>query len=1656
MKKLLLIIISASLFYINIFANEVSVINTANYSINGGEGILSNSVITAVKFKAMDFTEHADNIPIQNLEANKPITLMAILTMNDIANKKMYFRARYSNNFYAEDIKFEVLDLITGEKIELDNKPDNHFQSLALLFKSNRSYAIYFTSQKLKNTINLESALFSLDLMSEDDNAVLGSVDNKLLIKNKLNFEEHEDNVSEQEFDKSEDLKIVGKLNFDNILDEDVYFSVDLKDKVKFSDVYLKYDEEEIKLEYDEKIGKYCTLNLKLKGVKKIEVVIKNPKYLGNIDKGKISLEINYNGLKYGEIINNIKYKIDKKLLIEKIAKLNFATIGDLVKYEVIIKNSADEKFSEVTFTDFLPKGMSLLKESVKVTDAFRIKKVSDEKGNRVDITLEVNNSHRSVETEKITYLARVNSNVKDGKNVNRVSAVGKTILGQVFGSNTATAEIKIDKDNFYDKGIIFGRVYLDIDEDGLYQDTVDIPVSGVKVFLENGDFAISDRYGKYSIYGVEAITHTTKIYRNSLPLGLKTKKISNLQSENGESKFVDLKKAQLDRSDFALTLDGTRDLGFIKKIIEKRYETLAQDDYELDKAIEGNFLDAKSTSNSRKNELPGERGIINSGKELDIEGIRNSILYENLAPKNIEVEQKKSIVEEWNLIPDHNLEFEISNMNNDLEIINVKDEAIVPEFMSFQVKGPGGGILKLFVNDVEVPASNVSLTAKSAAENLFFLEYASVKLDSGKTKIRLAYHDMFGIERARKEINLHVRGGYEKVTLEVVDSFDDNTLKNIIVKGVDNYGFSINHSLSVNITANKGKFITRDGVTDSTATFNTNIDGYGEVGYKPNPGKNRIKFNIEADGKTNEIELDIEGDKPDFFLNGIVEGRYNFNKDKDVNFFFEKELESYKDRVFYRGAVYAEGAIEKVGYLTLTYDSNKDNEDKFFSYKDPEDYYPIFGDNSTKGYVGKSTENLFLRVERDRSYLLYGDYKTGDLLEQRLKLGKFSRTLTGGVLKYEDDNVLLTGFIAETSNVKYVEEIKGEGVSGPYKLTRRDIIPGSEVVTIVVNDKSTGMLLLEKKLISGEEYTLEYDFGRLYFSEPLPSVDLEFNPITIKVSYEVEDEEGKKSIVYGAEANYIINNKVKVGASHFKDTRETAAKEINTVHGIYENEDFILVAEYSFTTDEFGEDGNATSLSAKYQKDKIKTEIAYEKSDAGYDNEDSILESGIHRARIEGEYSLEEKGKLKVKTTLEERENEGGSTETRMDSYFGYESDWIKSFKYEMGVRQYVKDNIEKKEQTYSLGSRISWQGLEDNKLQLFAEFEQGIQDNSQNRLAVGADYKVFEKASIYVRHELVSNLGDFYYLDGEEDSNRTVIGIKTNYLETEVYSEYREQKDDEAVFPEMGYGVRRSFKPTENLELFGTFEKVSPLTKESEEETNLTFGYDYENEKIGRLRGEFEFEIEDEFSFLNKMSYGKKMSESSYFIAKNRYYIEGDEEENRFLIGFAYRDAKDNSYHSLNKYEMNYSRNIVDNGYKKLTHILRSAHNFQDDLNLEKTVTFAVKNTDIDYEGISSDYYSYLITGNISYDIFERWTSGINLAVLFDNKKNVDYGLGLELGYIFKNNLWLSLGYNFIGFRDKDFDPTGDLNKGLYLRFRINVGDIFDRFKDKDSGDK
>ena len=47
--------------------------------------------------------------------------------------------------------------------------------------------------------------------------------------------------------------------------------------------------------------------------------------------------------------------------------------------------------------------------------------------------------------------------------------------------------------------------------------------------------------------------------------------------------------------------------------------------------------------------------------------------------------------------------------------------------------------------------------------------------------------------------------------------------------------------------------------------------------------------------------------------------------------------------------------------------------------------------------------------------------------------------------------------------------------------------------------------------------------------------------------------------------------------------------------------------------------------------------------------------------------------------------------------------------------------------------------------------------------------------------------------------------------------------------------------------------------------------------------------------------------------------------------------------------------------------------------------------------------------------------------------------YGMGAEVGYLLQENLWLSLGFNFFGFREPDMIGQNTTDKGLYFRIRF-----------------
>jgi hypothetical protein len=54
--------------------------------------------------------------------------------------------------------------------------------------------------------------------------------------------------------------------------------------------------------------------------------------------------------------------------------------------------------------------------------------------------------------------------------------------------------------------------------------------------------------------------------------------------------------------------------------------------------------------------------------------------------------------------------------------------------------------------------------------------------------------------------------------------------------------------------------------------------------------------------------------------------------------------------------------------------------------------------------------------------------------------------------------------------------------------------------------------------------------------------------------------------------------------------------------------------------------------------------------------------------------------------------------------------------------------------------------------------------------------------------------------------------------------------------------------------------------------------------------------------------------------------------------------------------------------------------------------------------------------------------------------------------VGYLVKQNLWLSAGYNLAGFKDRDLVGSDYTNKGFYIRLRFKFDENLFKRGDKD----
>ncbi len=247
-------------------------------------------------------------------------------------------------------------------------------------------------------------------------------------------------------------------------------------------------------------------------------------------------------------------------LFLQKIASRSTAEIADFVDYEIRLRNTTGSALAALSIRDTLPRGFSLVGGSVRRGGA-----VTPDPAGAPGQTLifAVGNLSPGAEI-RLTYRTRLGAGISSGDNRNRAIASATTPFGTVT-SNTAIATVRVSAGVLTERAIIFGKVFVDSNKNRI-QDKEEIGVPGVRVWIEDGTYAITDGDGKYSIYGLTARTHIVKVDGQTLPRSARLSPLTVRHGGRGDSAFADLKKAELHKVNFALTDVGAVLLAQIEK----------------------------------------------------------------------------------------------------------------------------------------------------------------------------------------------------------------------------------------------------------------------------------------------------------------------------------------------------------------------------------------------------------------------------------------------------------------------------------------------------------------------------------------------------------------------------------------------------------------------------------------------------------------------------------------------------------------------------------------------------------------------------------------------------------------------------------------------------------------------------------------------------------------------------------------------------------------------------------------------------------------------------------------------------------------------------------------------------------------------------------
>lgn len=1426
-------------------------------------------------------------------------------------------------------------------------------------------------------------------------------------------------------------------------------------------------------------------------------------------------------------------------LFLTKSTAAGVAAVGDFVAYTVRVENTQSSSLDSVRVVDTLPAGFRYEGGSARIGGVSLTDPEISADGRKLVFAMGPMDAGA---VREFRYVAAVTAGAERGEAVNRAVALGDGGIR----SNEATARVLVNEELIRSAAFLVGRVLV-----GSCASDSATGMAGVRVYLEDGTYAVTDARGRYHFEGVAPGGHVVQLDLHTVaethePVLCED---DTRAAGRGFSRFIDVQGGTVWRADFHLLprprASGTLRMDFgggadstsLVYAVDLSGATVPLHNLRLTV-----FLGEGSAYASGSTTLDGAPGIEperNAGvltyRLGDREGewsqhlafraevsdsadsvtARCVLLYDTPAKRDLRtpvathrmpasahapgspdpaggIEGNGSggvVVETEGLGPGESLPgaHPRSGGGDEGAVIPdgtwgenaergfawvAPDPRDVPPIPSIKpaVRHRPGDRVELTVNDAPVSPLQFDAVLQNAAGTIAVSTWRGVDLIEGDNVVTAVAYDASGNETGRVEHVIHYSG--PPVHAELVEEAsvlvaDGKRPPVVAVRLLDKDGYPARagvvgtYSVDPPYTAQQEIEARQQAPVIGSRQglrYTVGEDGVARIRLQATGTAGEAVLRFPFRHREQEVRARLNPEPRDWVLVGYAEGTVGYttlrgNAERGRVDGHEEEF-TEDGRV----AFYAKGRIRGRWLLTLAYDSERERErgePALFGQIDPDRYYPLYADGVQQGYDAPSAEKLYVKLERNQFHALFGDFTTGFTVTE---LSRYNRSFTGLRTAWSSRGTRIDVYASESDHAFVKDELRGDGTTGLYRLTRDRIVINSEHVTLEVRDRfQSERILSSRRLIRHVDYSIDYASGSIYFREPVPSKDADLNPVYIVVDYETLDSAGASYNYGGRGAVRTPGRGVEAGATYVHEEHGFKESDLGGVDlRVRVDRDTEVRAEFARTRHTQGaleREGDAYLAELHHAGGPRSGRLYYREQEGPFGlGQQNTSEDASRKFGFEGEQELAGTGRLKGKAYRQANLDTGAER----DVAEGEVEVARRRFSVRGGFR-FAEDAFEdgsavrSRQVLAGAGTRLFGDGIE-----LRARHEQEVGDGTGStdfptRTVLGAGVRPAGSVLVFAEHEITS--GD------AGDTRGSRVGIEAEpWAGATVRSSARHEAYENGARVQANVGVRQAWRIHEHWIVDGgvdhtrtgvmpgsgpIFPAVPPASGGTEDFTAVSSGAAYQSgpwSSSSRVEARFG-ESEDRW-IVSTGAFGEPrtgLGVSGVARVAGTDRDDGGRLDAAVRLGFAHR-PRNTRWTLLDRLDVAVADERGGN------ESWRVVNNFTGSWKSRGRVQIAAR--------YGAKYARYVVDATryggftdlwgteTRVDLSRRFDVGVHGHLLHSWRSNrFDYGTGASVGARLVENTWVGLGYNLAGFEDEDFSGGSYTASGPFLKFRVKI---------------